>query len=156
MAFFSADNASAIFKRSVSDNSSRITLSGLMLKVLMELDGEKNLDAIHQALTIDIGELENIIERLESLQLIERVNLSPPPLQTEFFDFLKNHLTRAMGPIAELIIEEELQNCNERPGNMSLQSAAELVELLARQILRPEKRLEFQQTMVSRIKELSS
>jgi len=156
MPFFADDISFKVFKRSVSDNFSEITLSGPMLKVLIALDGKKNLGTIQHDLKTDVHELNKIIRNLESRKLIEKVTMSPPIVNTDFFVFLRNHLTRAMGPIAEFIMEEELQNFNVPPREMTLQSAAELVDLLARQILREEKRIAFQQTMVEKIKEFKS
>lgn len=156
MPLFSDKVSLAVFKRSISDNGSNVTLSGLMLKVLMELDGKRNLSDIQRALKTDLSELEDIVRALENLQLIERVNMPAPALDTDFFDFLAHQLHRALGPIAEVIIEEELQKFSDGPQEMALQNAAELVDLLARQIPRTEKRIQFQQTMVHKIRELSS
>ena len=88
------------------------------------------------------------------LRLIEPDETLAPILNAEFFDFLKMQLSLAIGPIAEFIIEDEIREFSEDPDRVPLQRAAELVEQLARQIHRKEKRLVFQQLMVKKIKAL--
>jgi len=76
-------------------------------------------------------------------------------LNKEFFNFLVAQLSFALGPLAEFLIEEEIREFGDDPAKIPRRRSAELVNLLARQIPRKEKRVAFQQAMVLKIKETS-
>ena len=76
-------------------------------------------------------------------------------LNDEFFDLLKIQLSLAIGPIAGYIIEDEVQGFGGDLTTVPRHRAAELVDLLSRQIQRQEKKIAFQQAMLKIIKELT-
>ena len=154
MDIFSGDFSSLIFKGSIKEDLAEFSLNSLMLKVFMELNGKKDLASIHRSLNINMEELKDVLVKLNELHLIEKVEKVSPILDKHFFDFLKTHLSLAMGPIAEFLIEDEIQELGEKPTKVPCHRAAELVELLARQIPREDKRVPFQQAMVKKIKEI--
>ena len=156
MPFFPGDISLLIFKRSIRDNIDRVSMDADMLKVLLELDGKKDLSAVGRLLQMEADTLETAIRRLADLRLIEQDETSAPILNAEFFGFLKQQLSLAIGPIAEYIIEDEVREFSDDPNRVPRQHAAELVEQLARQIHRNEKRLLFQQAMIKRIKAIHS
>jgi hypothetical protein len=146
---------SKVFKIIIRDDQGEFSLNGEMLKVLIALDGEKNLAAVNQSLGMDLALLKDIITKLDKLQLVQEIKASPPVLNAEFMAFLKIQLSRAMGPIAHVIIEDEMQEFSDRTKQVPIHRAAELVDLLSRQIHREEKRMVFQQVMVKKINEIA-
>jgi len=76
-----------------------------------------------------------------------------PFIETEFFDFLKIQLAIAIGPMAEYIITDGLQKFGSDLDHFPRDRVAQLVDLLSRQIRRPEKKLAFERAMVKKIKE---
>lgn len=84
---------------------------------------------------------------------IEEVETTGPVLNEEFFDFIQHHLALALGPIAEFLIEDELLGFGDHPEKVPFYRAAELVNLLAHHIPRPEKRVAFQKAMAKNLKE---
>ena len=155
MVLFSDDISLLVFKRSIRDDSDAVSLNGRMLKVLLALDGKKNIAALNQSFQMSIDTLKKIISKLHDLQLVEEVEKTTPVLNAEFFDFLKKQLSLAMGPIAGFIVEDEMLEFSGNSKQIPLHRAAELVDLLARQIRRDAKRVEFQQAMIKKIKELN-
>ncbi len=146
---------SRVFKRSIRTDQGEFSLNGEMLKVLIELNGEKNLAAVNQSLGMNLETLKDIINKLDKLQLVQEVKASPPMLNAEFMDFLKIQLSRAVGPIAQVIIEDEMKELRNRTKQIPIHWAAELVDLLSRQIHRDEQRMVFQQVMVKKINEIA-
>jgi len=63
MALFSDPMDSQVFKRSIRDDLVEFSLNSQMLKVLIELDGEKNLAAVHQSLGMNPARLKDIISK---------------------------------------------------------------------------------------------
>lgn len=156
MALFSDDISAMIFKRTIREDAGEVPLTGRMLMVLLALDGKKNLAALSHFLQLNIETVKEIISKLHTLELVEELAVSEPVINAEFFDFLKIRLSLAMGPIAALIVEEEIQEFSNASNEIPLHRAAELVDLLSRQIHRDTKRVEFQQAMVKKIKEIGS
>jgi len=153
MDLFSGDLSVLVFRGSVKGDLAEFSLDSQMLKVLLELNGKKNLASVSRAIPMDIGTLRKVITRLNDLQLVEQVEIAIPLLNRDFFDYLTVHLSMALGPIAEFLIEDEIQEFCDDPKKVPIHRAAELVNLLARQVPRKEKRVAFQQAMVQKIKE---
>ena len=153
MNIFSGDFSALVFKGLVKDNLDEFSIDTQMLKVLTQLDGRKNLASVSRAINMDMKILQEVLTRLYSVNLIEKVDKSVPMLNKEFINFLVAQLSFALGPIAEISIEEEIHEFGGDPGKVPRRRAAELVNLLARQIPRKEKRVAFQQAMVLKIKE---
>jgi len=74
----------------------------------------------------------------------------------DFFTVLSNELSRAMGPIADVVIEDEINDMGEDPSKFPAHRAAELVDQLARQIIREERKVAFQQSMVKKLREIET
>jgi hypothetical protein len=155
MNIFSGDFSALVFKGLVKDNLDEFSIDTQMLKVLTHLDGRKNLASVSSAINMDMKILQEVLTRLYSVNLIVKVDKSIPMLNKEFFNFLVAQLSFALGPIAEFLIEEEIREFGDDPAKVPRRRAAELVNLLARQIPRKEKRVAFQQAMVLKIKETS-
>ena len=153
MDVFSGDFPALVFKESIKGDLGEFSLDSHMLKVLMALDGKKNLASISRSLNMNMGKLQEVLTRLHSYQLIEKVENAVLMLEKEFFVFLTDQLSFAIGPIAEFLIEDEIRELGDDSTQIPLRRAAELVNLLARQIPREEKRVGFQQAMVTKIKE---
>ena len=155
MTLFSDDVYSSVFKRSFKDDIGEVALNGRMLKVFLELDGEKDIDRLSQVLPMDIDSLKEIITKLHKLHLVEKVMSAPSVLNDDFLDFLKKQLSLAMGPIAEFLVEDEVLEFSSNTNEIPFDNAPELVDLLARQIRREEKRIAFQQVMVKKLADMA-
>jgi hypothetical protein len=153
MAPFSGDISALVFKGSVKGDLDEFSLDSQMLRVLMSLDGKKNLASVSRSINMNLETLKEVFIRLHKIQLIEKVEVAVPMLNDDFFTFLKNQLSVALGPIAEFLIEDEIQTLSDVPGQLPFHRAAELVNLLARQIPRQENKIVFQQAMAQKIKE---
>ncbi len=149
------DNISAlVFKGSVKGDLGKFSLDSQMLKVLMALDGKRNLAAVARSVSMNMDTLKGVLDKLQQLQLVEQVDAAVHTLNDDFFDFLKHQLSLALGPIAEILIEDEIQDLSDTPGQLAFHQAAELVNQLARQIPRQENKVAFQQAMAQKIKEI--
>lgn len=151
---FSGNMATVVLKRILNSDLGEVSLDSQMLNVLMQIDGVKNLGEVAKLLKIDMQTLKETLLRLDRLNLIEADIATVPTLDAEFFDFLTDRLSIAMGPMAEILIEDEIQEMNIQRNKIPAHRAAELVDVLAREILREEKKVEFQQAMLKKLKNL--
>ena len=149
----SGDLSALVFKRVPAQNLGEFSLDGRMLSVLMEVDGRQSVGTIAQKLGMTLGAIRPVVSGLLDLKLIEAGEGSLSVLDAEFLDYLKGRLALAVGPIAEVLIEDAAGDLGYTPERFPTHRAAELVDLLARQIRREEKMAEFKQEMVNMIRE---
>jgi len=156
MNVFAGDISRLVLKRTVRADLGEVSLDSVMLQVLMELDGSKTLGQVARSLNMNMKQLRTILHRLYKLHLCETAKEAIPKLNKDFFNYLSAELSRAMGPIADVVIEDEINEMGENQLKFPAHRAAELVDLLARQILREERKVTFQQVMVKKLRELKS
>lgn len=156
MNVFTGDISRLVLKRTVRADLGEVSLDSVMLQVLMELDGTKTLGQVARELDMNMKQLRTILHKLYKLHLCETARDAIPKLNKEFFNFLSAQLARAMGPIADVVIEDEISEMGEKQLKFPSHRAAELVDLLARQVLREERKVTFQQVMVKKLRELKA
>jgi len=136
----------------VRDDLGEVSLDSRMLTLLMQLNGERNTVALAAELGMTLSDIRDVLVRLDHLGLIEEIVSSVPTLAGDFYPFLTDQLSQAMGPMAEILLEDLLQEMALKRENTPLTRAAELVDALAREIPRDEKRVEFQRALLSKLK----
>lgn len=154
MVDLSGDISKLVLKGYIKGNLGEFSLNGHMLQVLMQLDGKKSLATVANSLNIDLSTMKMVVAKLAELGLVEKPEPTVPGISKEFIDFLISQLANAMGPIAEVIFEDEIEHFGGDPKKIPKNRAAELITRLANEIPREEKRLEFQQAMVARLKSI--
>jgi hypothetical protein len=142
-----------VFRRVKKNDAGEFSLDGQMLSVLMELDGKKNVAAVAKAMSFNMSAMRKNVSRLLKLKLIEPVENAVSNLDRDFFDFLKDQLSLAIGPIAEFVIEDAVGDLGHALSRFPSHRAAELVDLISREIKREEKRNAFKRNMVGKIRE---
>jgi hypothetical protein len=149
----SGDISAMVFGRVLRDDLGEFSLDGHMLRLLMELDGKKNLAMIAKKMGINMGTMRTLVLKLLQLKLIEPLEDAVSMVDEDFLDFLNNQLSLSIGPIAELIIEDIVNELGYSLPKFPSHRAAELVDLLSREIQREEKRRDFKKNMVDKIRE---
>ena len=143
-----------VLKRVVNSDLGEVSLDSNMLNTLMQIDGVKTLEEIAKQLTVEMPALKEVVARLDDLHLVELDNATIPTLNENFFDQLTENLALAMGPMAEILIEDEILSLDVDRTEIPTHRGAELVEILAREIPRDEKKIKFQQTMLKLLKSM--
>ncbi len=149
----SGDITALVFKPVVKDDLGNFSLDGHMLNVLMALDGQMTLGQVAQRTGLNMANLREAASKLHKLKLIESVDRAGNTIDQDFFSFLIAELSLALGPLAEVIVEDGVEDLGYTLQNCPTQSAAELINLLAQEIQRDQKKSEFKQNMVQKIKE---
>jgi hypothetical protein len=149
----SGDISAMVFKRVLRDDLGEFSLDGQMLGILMELNGTASVGEIANKSGLNMGAMREIISKLMQLQLIEPVEAAVSMLDGDFFDYLRAELALAVGPISEVLIEDAVADLGHSLSQFPKHRAAELIDLIDRQIQREEKRITFKQNMVQKIRE---
>jgi len=150
----SSDISAMVFGRVSRDDVGEFSLDGHMLSVLMELDGKKNISEIAKKTGLNMGVMRSTVSRLLELKLIEPFEEAVSLLGRDFFNNLDEQLSLAIGPIARVLIEDAVLDLGHSLSKFPSYRAAELVDILAREIQKEDKRVQFQRVMVEKIKEI--
>jgi hypothetical protein len=149
----SGDISFMVFRRIIRKDEGEFPVDSRMLSVLMEMDGRKNLGTIGKKTGLDMGTIRQVMAKLLRLKLVEPVESAISVLDQDFLNFLSQQLHLAVGPIAEVLIEDAVADLGYALYQFPSHRAAELVDLLARQIQREEKRTDFEQGMIKKLQE---
>ncbi len=152
MVDLSGDISALVLKGSIKGNLGEFSLDSHMLQVIMQLDGKKKLGTVASSLNIELATMKMVVAKLADLGLVEKTSPTVPGISKEFIDYMIAQLANAMGPIAEVVFEDEIEEFGGDPAKIPKNRAAELITRLAKEIPREEKRLAFQQAMVARLK----
>ena len=153
MALPSGDISSMIFKRLVRNDLGNFTLDRQTLVVLTELDGKTTLGALASRSGLTMEKVRALIPNLLQLGLIEKIEKEIVAADEDFFRYLLDQLALAVGPIAGVLIEDEIQSFGQDVTDFPGYLTADLVDRLARDIRREEKKTIFIKNMVKKIQE---
>ena len=147
------DISSLIFRQVIRNHRKDISLDHRLLGIFLELDGSKTLGTIARKKGLNMVQMRDAVARLLELDLIESAPLGPETVDSDFLTHLVSALSKAVGPIAKIIIEDEIAAMGYTIEGFPRAHAAELVDLLAHEIKRPDKRTAFQADMVQKLQE---
>ena len=119
----------------------------------MELDGKTPLGSVAQKVGVTMSTMRQLIAKLMHNGLVEKVEQGIATLDKDFFDYMMVHLSLAVGPIAQVLIEEEVAGMGYTLAQVPGHRVAELVDNLAREIRREEKKDVFLKSMAIKIRE---
>jgi len=142
-----------IFKRVVRQDIGEFPLDHQMLSVFVELDGKTPLGAVAQKTGLSMSSMRDIIAKLMQNGLVEKVDRTIVTLDKDFFEFLVAQLSIAIGPVAPVLIEDEVENLGYELSRFPGHRVAELVDRLAQEIRREEKKEVFLKMMAMKIHE---
>ena len=153
MDFSSSELSTMVFKRVVRQDIGEFPLDHLMLSVFMELDGKAPLGAVARKTGLNMSSMREIIARLMQNGLVEKEDQKIIMLDKDFFEYLLAHLSIAVGPIAQVLIEDEVENLGCELSQFPGHRVDELIEKLAQEIRREEKKIVFLKMMAKKIRE---
>ena len=146
------DISNKIYQQVVGDHLKSVSLDRMLLQVFLKCDGSRTIEEVAQTIHREPASLQDAIARLLELDLIRPVAAGARHADEEFFHLLNQALSKAIGPIAPVLIEEEIEALGHEPARFPNELAADLVDALAREIQPENKRNEFQITMVRLIR----
>ena len=152
MVLSSGDISSEIYRRKVRDDIGDFSLHHQTLSIFMALDGKTALGALAGKTGLSMGSIRELISNLLELGLIEKVEKQIIPVDSDFFRNLVDELALAVGPIASVIIEDEVHDLGHDVRTFPSYLVTELIDRLAGEIRREEKKSVFIKNMVNLIR----
>jgi len=132
-----------VFRRIMRKNVGDFSINQPMLNVLLNLDGQKNVQEIASITKMSTVDIKKSILTLVKLGLIELDETAIPILDREFINFLNVQLSNFVGPVADILLEDVAFVLGYDLFKIPADQASILVKLLAKEISDKTKRTAF-------------
>ncbi|MBI1745125.1 MAG: DUF4388 domain-containing protein [Acidobacteria bacterium] len=134
-------------------------LAELERAILQQVDGSSTITDVADRLQKSELETSRVIRKLFLLGLIENADKGidlklEATLDVAVFDVIQLELTKVIGPIAPVILAEQIDHMGESQHAFPKHRLAELAELLSREIPSESRQIRFQQAMVQLLKKV--
>jgi hypothetical protein len=136
------------YRKVIRKDHDKISLDADMIRLLIAIDENKSLYQIADEVEMEAGALKKNLSKLLAQGLIEPVKKDLPVLDKIFLQALKINLSMAIGPMAEILIEEVFSEMELTAPEITLHQAAELITIVAHEIPDEKKRIEFKKSMM--------
>jgi hypothetical protein len=141
------------YRKVIRKDNDAISLDADMIRLLIAIDENKNLYQISEE--VDMGSLafKKALSKLLDQGLIESVQKDIPVLDQSFIETLRINLSRAIGPMAEILIEDiaiemEVDPAVD-PAAIPVSQAAELIAHLSLEVPNEENQMQFKKAMLA-------
>ncbi len=118
----------------------------------MVIDENKDLLQISNEVDMDISMLNQILSKLLKLKLIEPVEKKNRFLSKKFLEDLRLNLSQAIGPMAQIFIEDTVAEMELKMSEIPWHQAAELISNIAREVPEKNNQIEFKKAMIEIMK----
>lgn len=136
------------YRKVIRKDHDKISLDADMIRLLIAIEENKSLYQIAHEVEMEAAALKKNLLKLLAQGLIEPVQKDLPVLDKIFLQALKINLSRAIGPMAEILIEEVVSQMELAAPEITLHQAAELIATLSQEIPDEKKRIEFKKSMM--------
>ncbi len=147
---------SVIYKLSTTAPPGEVSLKPESWRILAQVNGERTIAEIAQAIGMDEAAATQVALSLYQAGVLEisqgKVAPTRATVDGSFFDQVTQRLAVAMGPLAEIVIDEEIENLGESRKEFPRERIPDLVERVSQAILDDAKRIRFQQAMLETIR----
>lgn len=147
-----------VFALSPSTSTGAVSLQSEEWQILAQVNGLRTVAEIVETTGKDEYEVAKILFHLHSSGLLTKLDNSGQPATTTvaeaFFVTLEKELKNAMGPMAEIVIDETIENLGEARNSFPQDKIPVLVEKVSMDIRDEGKRLKFSQIMLELLKNL--
>ncbi len=123
-----------------------------MFNIVLALDGERPLAEVARQNGFNPDTLAEQVNWLLDNRYIDSVN-NDKNIDQDFVAYLFQHLSRAIGPIAEIVIDDTTEAMGELLSQFPIRKIDELIGLLLKEIRDEKKADAFKYAMVQKIKE---
>jgi len=140
------------------EGSGPITVPHTGWRVLSKIDGYRDVQAIAEMLRLPYAYSAKVLYNLHQSGLVELIPTSPTKaaavetIPTGFLDRMIDKLTECVGPMALMIVHDQIKLLGENPSVFPQARLEELIELVGREISDNKLRTAFKQQMSEQIR----
>jgi predicted transcriptional regulator len=143
------DQPDMYYRKVIRADNDEVSLDADMIRLLIAIDQTKSLYQIAEEVDMDHTTLKNALSKLLKQGLIEPVRKNIPALGSYFLDALRINLSKAVGPIAEILIADTAADMNLDLTAIPVNQAAELIAHLSLEIPDEENQMQFKKSMLA-------
>ena len=144
-----SDHVDLYFRKVIRKDSNEISLDADMIRLLIAIDENKSFYQIAEEVDMQAATLKTTLSKLLDQGLIEPVNKDVPYLNHLFLEALRINLSKAIGPMAEILIVDVVEDMNLKASEIPTNQAAELINNLSLEIPEEKNRIEFKKSMLA-------
>ncbi|MFH1982674.1 MAG: hypothetical protein ABIL58_12595 [Pseudomonadota bacterium] len=148
MDIHSPDLPNMYFRKSIHQNQGEVSMDAGMVRLLMAIDERKTVAQVAAEVGMNMAALRQTLGKLLDIGLIESVAMGGPVLDKQFLAELRNHITSAVGPIGEFLVEDIAAEMGLDANTIPISRAPDLIVNLAREISDETRRLAFERSMI--------
>ena len=136
------------YRKVIRRDDDEVSLDADMIRLLIAIDENKSLYQIADEVDMEAATLKENLSKLLQQGLIEPVKKDLPVIDKIFLQALKINLSKCIGPMAEILIEEVLSEMELNAPGILVHQAAELITTLSHEIPDEDKRIVFKKSMM--------
>jgi hypothetical protein len=148
MDFTSTQSTALYFRKKIRKDLQTVSLNADMIRLLLAIDERKSLSQIAAEAQMDAAALKKNLKSLLEQGLIEAVPKPPVQMDSRLLQSVRMNLTRVIGPIADIVVDDGVAQLKLDCTSISLEQAAELINHLALEIPDEDNRIRFKRAMM--------
>jgi hypothetical protein len=151
-----ANQPDIYYRKIIRKDNEEVSLDADMIRLLIAIDETKSLFQLAEEVGMGNSAFKKTLSRLLDQGLIEAIQKDVPVLNETFMESLKISLSRAIGPIAEILIEDAAEDMQLTVSMIPVHQAAELITHLSLEIPDENTRIQFKKSMIAILNEKRS
>jgi predicted transcriptional regulator len=144
------------YRKVIRKDNDQVSLDADMIRLLIAIDENKNLYQIAEEVDMGNATFKRALSKLLAQGLIEPVKKDIPVLDQSFIQTLQINLSKAIGPMAEILIEDMADDMELNPSSIPVNQAAELISHLSVEVPDEDNRMQFKKSMLAILNKIRS
>ena len=144
------------YRKVIRADNDQVSLDADMIRLLIAIDESKSLYQIADEVDMDNATFKQALARLLEQGLIEPVQKNIPLLDESFLESLRINLSKAIGPIAEILIADVSEEMELDPARIPVNQAAELITHLSLEVPDERNQMQFKKSMIAILNRIRS
>jgi hypothetical protein len=144
----SKTGAGVYYRKRIRRDLQTVSLNADMIRLLLVIDDRKSLYQISAEAEMDAATLKRTLGSLLEQGLIEPVQRDTPALDHTFLQAMRLNLSRVIGPMAEILIDDVMAEMSLSPSHIPADQAAEIINRLALEIPDETSQIQFKKSMI--------
>ena len=136
------------YRKVIRADNQEVSLDADMIRLLIAIDESKSLYQIADEMDLDNTTLRRALSKLLDQGLIEPVQKDIKEMDDSFLESLPINLSKAIGPMAEILIAEVMEEMELDPDGIPVNHAAEMITQLSLEVPDGENQIQFKKSML--------
>ena len=141
--------ANIYYRKVIREDNDEIALDADMIRLLIAIDESKSLNQIAEEVDMSNTAFKIALSKLLRQGLIEPVQKDLLVLDKSFLEALRINLSKAIGPIAEILIADATEEMQVDSSAIPINQAAELITQLSLEVPDEENQMQFKKSMIA-------